>query len=135
MRGRNGVPRKYPEITDAENSSRIPGLLDDYVVDVEVSLHKQTCLVYSPAVFPNRYRLVLSIYLDDYNLLVRPFRNSNLLDSRWRQAVPDQAFRSFRILHYLDLPACHAAQLVDVFPAFPDSKAHITWLCYKDDPS
>ena len=84
MRGRNGVPRKYPEITDAENSSKIPCLLDDHVVDIEVSLHKQPRLVNRPTILSDRDRLILSVHLNDHDLLVRPLCYPDLLDPCWR---------------------------------------------------
>jgi len=60
------------------------GLLDDYVVDVEVSLHEQACLVNSSAVLSYSDRLVLWVDLDYDDFLVGPFCYSDLLDPRWR---------------------------------------------------
>src|SRR5437773_10424939 len=104
------------------------------MVYVEVALHKRTRLVDSPPVLADRDRLVARVHLDPDHVLVRPFRQPDLLHPRRRQTIPDKSLRSLSILDHFYRPAGHPAENVDGLPTLTDGEAHISRLRNENNP-
>src|SRR5439155_5483393 len=109
-------------------------LCDYYIVYVEVALHKKTRLVDSPPVLADRDRLVARVDLDHDDLLIRPFRHPDLLQTRRRQTIPDKSLGSLSILDHFYLPAGHPAEHVDVLPALANGEPHVSRLRNENNP-